>query len=63
MNSWIHREGINRAIIDGRIDVAQYKKELYEMGKRARKVAESYDQPFLVDKLCEVFHYIENNRF
>lgn len=42
---------------------AMQEKELYEMGKRARKVAEAYDQPFLVDKLCEVFHYIEKNRF
>ena len=47
---------------------AMQEKELYEMGKRARKVAEAYDQPFLVDKLCEVFYYVEKidsqkNRF
>ncbi len=32
--------------------------ELEEMGKRARSVAEMYDQPILVDKLCNVFDYV-----
>lgn len=32
--------------------------ELKEMGNRARKAAEDYDQPILVDKLCEVFEFI-----
>ena len=30
-------------------------KQLSEMGKRARKAAEEYDQPILVDKLCKIF--------
>ena len=32
--------------------------ERYQMGKRARQAAEDYDQPYLVDKLCEVFEYL-----
>ena len=35
---------------------------LIEMGKRARKVAEMYDQPILVDKLEEVFKYVTSKR-
>lgn len=31
VDEWIRREGINRAILDGRIPVKQYQKELYEM--------------------------------
>lgn len=31
VDEWIRREGINRAILDGRIPVEQYKKELYTM--------------------------------
>ena len=34
-------------------------KELSEMGIRARKAAEAYDQPILVDQLCNVFDFIE----
>lgn len=34
------------------------KSELTEMGDRARKAAEDYDQPKLVDKLCGVFDYL-----
>lgn len=33
-------------------------KELIEMGNRARQAAEDYDQPGLVDKLCEVFTFL-----
>lgn len=33
-------------------------KELMAMGRRARQVAETYDQPFLVDKLCVIFDYL-----
>lgn len=29
-----------------------------QMGKRARQAAEDYDQPYLVDKVCEVFEYL-----
>ena len=36
--------------------------ELTEMGKRARKTAEMYDQPILVDKLLEVFEYVSNKK-
>nr|WP_297863852.1 glycosyltransferase family 4 protein [uncultured Acetatifactor sp.] len=36
--------------------------ELAEMGKRARKTAEMYDQPILVDKLEEVFAYVNNKK-
>ena len=32
-----------------------------EMGKRARKAAEDYDQPHLVDILCNVFKYVGMN--
>lgn len=32
--------------------------ELTEMGQRARKTAEMYDQPILVDQLEKVFHYV-----
>lgn len=32
--------------------------ELIEMGSRARQAAEDYDQPGLVDKLCEIFIYL-----
>ena len=32
--------------------------ELENMGKNARRAAEDYDQPALVDKLCEVFTYL-----
>lgn len=31
--------------------------EIKQMGKNSRKVAEMYDQPELVDKLCEVIEY------
>ena len=34
MDCWLLREGINRAIVDGRIDLAQYKAEMQEMEKR-----------------------------
>lgn len=33
-------------------------KELIEMGNRARQAAEDYDQPGLVDQLCEVFTFL-----
>lgn len=33
--------------------------ELKSMGKRARQAAEDYDQPTLVDKLIDVFRYLE----
>ena len=36
--------------------------ELAEMGKRARKTAEMYDQPILVDKLEEVFTYVSSRK-
>ena len=36
--------------------------ELFTMGENARKAAEDYDQPALVDKLCEVFTYIEQKK-
>ena len=36
--------------------------ELAEMGKRARKTAEMYDQPILVDKLEEVFEYVSDKK-
>ena len=36
--------------------------ELTEMGKRARKTAEMYDQPILVDKLEEVFKYVNTKK-
>lgn len=32
--------------------------ELEMMGKRARQAAEDYDQPVLVEKLCDVFKYL-----
>ena len=35
--------------------------DLLIMGNRARKAAEAYDQPGLVDKLCEVFLYLGKN--
>ncbi len=38
-----------------------HENELIEMGKRARKTAEMYDQPILVDKLEKVFEYVKNN--
>ncbi len=34
-------------------------KELSEMGTRARKAAEAYDQPILVDQLCKVLDFVE----
>ena len=34
----------------------------FEMGKRARKVAEMYDQPLLVDQLEKVFSYAEKKQ-
>lgn len=38
-----------------------YKEEqLDEMGNNGRRVAEAYDQPGLVDKLCEVFDFIKS---
>lgn len=62
MNSWIHREGINRAMIDGRIDVAQYKKELYEMEKRwfsqAESVAKEDRQAFVDANAAEADDFI-----
>lgn len=36
--------------------------ELFTMGENARKAAEDYEQPALVDKLCEVFTYIEQKK-
>lgn len=42
-----------------------YKKsplELKEMGIRARKAAEMYDQPILVDELEKVFEYVSKNK-
>lgn len=36
--------------------------KLAEMGRNARRAAEEYDQPFLVDKLMEVFDYIEKEK-
>lgn len=36
--------------------------ELTEMGKRARDAAELYDQPILVDKLEEIFEYVNNKK-
>lgn len=33
--------------------------KLKRMGKNARKVAERYDQPSLVDELCKVFNFLE----
>ncbi len=30
------------------------------MGQNSRRVAEMYDQPILVDKLCEVFDFISS---
>ena len=33
--------------------------ELETMGRNSRKTAELYDQPYLVDRLCEVFDYVE----
>lgn len=35
--------------------------ELETMGKNARRAAEDYDQPILVNQLVSVFSYIENN--
>ena len=32
--------------------------EITKMGKNGRKVAEMYDQPILVDKLCEVIDFV-----
>lgn len=34
------------------------KKEIQKMGRNSRKVAEMYDQPQLVDKLCEVIDFV-----
>ena len=34
MNAWIYREGINRAIIAGKIDPAAYKRDLHELEAR-----------------------------
>ena len=36
--------------------------QLCEMGIRARKAAEDYDQPQLVDKLCTVIEFVKNQR-
>lgn len=36
--------------------------QLYTMGVRARRAAEDYDQPQLVDKLCAVIKYVKNQR-
>ena len=36
--------------------------EIKEMGQNGRKPAEMYDQPLLVDKLCEVFAYIDGKK-
>lgn len=36
--------------------------QIEKMGKRARQVAEKYDQPVLVDKLEELFRYIEKKQ-
>lgn len=51
MNCWIHREGINRAILQGRIDLKEYKAEMHEMEKRwfakAETVAKSDRQAFV----------------
>ena len=37
-------------------------KRLAEMGRNSRKTAETYDQPILANKLCEVIHYVERNK-
>ncbi len=37
------------------------KEQLEEMGYNSRRVAEAYDQPGLVDRLCEVFDFIKSN--
>ena len=34
--------------------------DLQMMGKRARKAAEDYDQPGLVDKLILIFNYVQS---
>lgn len=36
--------------------------EMIEMGKRARQAAEDYNQPGLVDKLCNIFAYLNEVR-
>lgn len=35
---------------------------LKELGQNARKAAEAYDQPVLVEKLIDVFNYLENKK-
>lgn len=37
--------------------------DLLLMGRRARHVAEEYDQPTLVDRLCQIFEYIQNKDY
>ena len=48
IEQWIRREGINRAIVDGRIPVKEYQKDMQEMEKRwfiqVRTVGESQQE-------------------
>ena len=61
--SWIRREGINRAVLDGRINVDEYKAEMHEMEKRwldqAVSVAKSDRQAFVDANAAECDAFIE----
>lgn len=35
---------------------------LDEMGSNGRKIVETYDQPLLVDKLCEIITYVQEKK-
>jgi len=63
MNCWIHREGINRAILQGRIDLKEYKAEMHEMEKRwfaqAETVAKSDRQAFVDANAAEADAFID----
>ena len=42
--------------------LALSQEEIMQMGKNGRKVAEMYDQPQLVDKLCEVIDFVRKRK-
>jgi hypothetical protein len=56
MNEWIKREGLNRAMVDGRLPEKEYKAEMAEMQdrwvKQEEKTARS-DRKALCDRIAD----------